>query len=189
MNTIKKRITTNTQLIKGLLTNYINTFSALCELINNSIQAKASEISITIDYDDTGLTPAMLKSIVITDNGYGVCYSEFDKKVLNIGTTVKEGGQGIGRFGALQIGSSMEIETVAYDEAEGKFSKVKFPLNADEISDQLNEIDFTIEYDYLAGQHNPYYKIIIKDSYHNSQEKMYATILNEKIHARLTRSK
>jgi signal transduction histidine kinase len=53
-----------------------------------------------------------LKSIEIIDNGYGVPFNEFDKKILEIGTTVKLKGQGIGRFSALQIGELMHIETI-----------------------------------------------------------------------------
>jgi hypothetical protein len=173
MNTIKKHIGTNSSLIKSILTNYKNTFFALCELINNSLQATATEINIKIDYDNSDLTSSSLKSIIITDNGYGVSYSEFDSKILDIGTTVKVGGQGIGRFGALQIGTNMEIETVGYDENSKKFSIIKFTLNANEIADkQLNEIEFNVEYDFLDGQYNPYYKVTIKDLYHNSQEKV-----------------
>src|SRR5690242_14821501 len=96
---------TNSRVIKDLLTQYKNTFYAFCELINNSIQAGSSLIDIKIDYPKTELTKAPLKSIVIKDNGNGVSLSDFEKKILEIGTDVKKDGQGVGRFAALQIGS------------------------------------------------------------------------------------
>ena len=173
MKSIVTHITTNTRVISNILTNYKNTFLAFCELINNSLQATAKKIDINIDYDDSGFASSSIKSIIIKDNGYGVPYSEFDKRILDIGTAVKDGGQGIGRFGALQIGTILNIETVAFDEVEKKFSIVKFSLNAaDLVGKQLNEIDFEIEYDYLDGQHNSYYKVEIDNIYHNSQNKI-----------------
>lgn len=173
MKSIVKHITTNTRLINSILTNYKNTFFAFCELINNSLQATAGKIEINIDYDDSGFVSSSIKSIIIKDNGYGVPYSEFDKRILDIGTAVKDGGQGIGRFGALQIGAVLNIETVAFDESEKKFSIVKFSLNATElIGKQLNEIDFNVDYDYLDGQHSSYYKVTIDNIYHNTQEKI-----------------
>lgn len=47
---------TNSRIIKDLLTQYRNTFYAFCELINNSIQTKANKIDITIDYAKSDLT-------------------------------------------------------------------------------------------------------------------------------------
>ncbi|HSH67426.1 MAG TPA: hypothetical protein VLB84_16905 [Bacteroidia bacterium] len=47
---------TNSRIIKDLLTQYRNTFYAFCELINNSIQAKANKIDIIIDYAKSDLT-------------------------------------------------------------------------------------------------------------------------------------
>lgn len=173
MTTVKKKITTNTRVIKDILTRYKDTFSALCELINNSLQASSTEINIIIDYND-GISKSPLNSIILKDNGYGVPYSDFERKILEIGTTVKEGGQGIGRFGALQIGESMKINTVSYDEKEKAFSKVEFLLQAEEIQDsQFNEIEFKIDYDYFREKNlNTYYQISITNLYHGSQIKI-----------------
>lgn len=173
MTTVKKKITTNTRVIKDLLTRYKDTFSALCELINNSLQASSTEVNITIDYSN-GISKSPVNNIVIKDNGNGVPYSDFERKILEIGTTVKEGGQGIGRFGALQIGESMKIETVAYDEKEKAFSKVKFLLQAEEIQDsQFNEIEFKIDYDYFKEENlNTYYQVSITNLYHGGQVKI-----------------
>ena len=81
-HSIIKRLTTNTRLIKGILTNYKTTFNALCELINNSLQAKSTQINLNIDYDNSGFVPSTIKSIVIKDNGCGVPFSEFEKLFL-----------------------------------------------------------------------------------------------------------
>jgi len=172
MKTETKKITTNSRVIKDILTRYRDTFSALCELINNSIQANSNRIEITIDYS-SGLAQSPIQSIIIRDDGFGVPYSEFEMKILNIGTTVKSGGQGIGRFGALQIGSLMEIETVAYDEKYQKYSKVAFPLNAEKIeAPHLDELELKIDYEHFSKRINPYYKVTISNLYHGSQEKI-----------------
>ena len=125
MSTIaKKRFATNTRVIKELLPKYKNTFRAFMELINNSLQAKATHINISIEYPtDEMLTASSVLSIEILDNGHGVPYSEFDKTFMEIGTTVKQQGQGIGRFSAFQIGEKMEICTVAFDNVAKQHSK------------------------------------------------------------------
>lgn len=168
MRTVKK-LTTNTQLIKGVLTRYKNTFFAFCELINNSLQATAKKIEIMIDYQNS-IGSSGITKITLKDNGYGVPYSEFEERILNIGTTVKTGGHGIGRFGALQIGSTMEIETVAYDPAVKKYSLVRFVLTSRDLnSSTLDSIEFDVDYDYFDNR-NPYYQITIKELFNNSQE-------------------
>ena len=173
MKTETKKITTNSRVLKDILTRYRDTFSALCELINNSIQADAKNIEITIDYSSSsGLPLSPIQSIIIEDDGYGVPYSEFGNKIMDIGTTVKKGGQGIGRFGALQIGSFMEIETVAFDEIEKKYSKVVFSLNADDIKvAHMDELELSVDYEYVTKKTNPYYKVTIKNLYHGRQER------------------
>ena len=114
---IKKKFTTNSRLLSDLLTKYKNTFYAFCELITNSIQAKATEIKIEIDYPKkSSVSNSPIKIIKIIDNGHGVPLSEFENKILEVGTVSKTDGQGIGRFGALQIGCKVEIDTIAWDE-------------------------------------------------------------------------
>ncbi|MGL5561579.1 MAG: ATP-binding protein, partial [Tannerellaceae bacterium] len=171
MKSIVKHITTNTRLLDSILTNYKNTFYALCELINNSLQAEARKVEISIDYNSASdVNTSPIRSIVIKDDGHGVPYSEFDKRILDIGANVKDGGLGIGRFAAIQIGALLHIETVAFDPIENKYSITKFPLNADDLTGkQFNEIDFNVEYDYLEGDHNSYYKVTIENMHHSSQ--------------------
>jgi hypothetical protein len=57
---------TNSRIIKDQLTQYRNTFYAFCELINNSIQAKATKIDITIDYVENELAIAPINKITVS---------------------------------------------------------------------------------------------------------------------------
>jgi hypothetical protein len=147
---MKRKLTTNSRLVNELFANYISTFAAFCELLNNAIQAQAKNIRITIDY--TGkreVHPLIIKKIQIEDDGFGVHMSEIFTKLLDIGTNNKEGGKGIGRFAAFQIGKNFTIDTVGYDEKQKKYSRVEIPLSADIFSKNLNvseiELD-TVDY-------------------------------------------
>src|SRR6185312_16706041 len=144
--------TTNSRVLKDLLTQYKNTFYAFCELINNSIQEDSKKIDIEIDYAKSELTKAPIKSITIKDNGNGVSLSEFDKKILEIGTDIKKGGEGVGRFAALQIGCSIEIETVAYDENLAAFTKVNLPINSASFENKkLDSLQFPVKEEILKS--------------------------------------
>ena len=78
-----RKLTTNSRLVNDILAAYINTYKALCELINNSIQADAKNIRLTIDYaDENMLSPLPVKRIVLRDDGYGVHIKENQGTVL-----------------------------------------------------------------------------------------------------------
>ena len=165
----KEHFITDGRLLTDILPNYTNTFIAFCELLNNSIQASAKEIRISIEYDFTDKLP---KKIIITDNGFGVNKTEFKDKILKIATIVKKGGQGIGRFAAFQLASKIEIETVSYDEKIGKFTKINLPLSNDVFKESLLEnINLDVNYEELEGKQNSYYKVSIYDLYHNPTTK------------------
>jgi len=165
---VQKQISTNSRVISTLLTKYRNTFAAFRELINNSIQAAAKNIYIKIDYSNSASLKAPFKSISINDDGIGVSASEFDSRILEIGTTVKKGGQGIGRFGALQIGAKMTVTTVSYDAKDKKHTKVTFPFNASVLKDdRLHKINVNLEVETLTKAEKPYYKVLVEDLYHN----------------------
>ena len=124
---MKRRFTVNTRLLKDIIPNHITTFSAFCELINNSIQARAENIWINLDYTNVDeLSPVIVKEIQIKDDGVGVHSRELEYKTLDIATGNKEGGKGIGRFSALQIGKKFEINTVGYSQFEKNFSESSF---------------------------------------------------------------
>ena len=173
MKSVSKKITTNSRVIKDLLTKYKDTFQAFCELINNSIQANSKNISIDIKYINSATNSSPIDRIVLRDDGYGVPYNEFDERILEIGTTVKNRGQGIGRFGALQIGELMHIETVGYDEKKKKYSKTKFSLDSTDLKDaQLQETVFKVDFEYFTGKKKPYYQVVIEKPYHSKAEKI-----------------
>jgi len=162
-------LTANSRLIHDIFAKYLNTFNAFCELINNSIQAKSKNIWIDIDYTpDEEMYPLPIKNISIKDDGVGVHISEIEQKLLNIGTTIKDGGKGIGRFASFQIGQNVEIETVAYSNNEKNFSKAQIPLSVDSFTKNINisEVPIDTIEEILSGKnHNPYYQVKISNLY------------------------
>ena len=165
---MKRKLTTNSRLVNELFANYISTFSAFCELINNSIQAEAKNIHISLDYtDDSEIHPLLIKKIEIKDDGLGVHTSEIKRKLLEIGTASKKGGKGIGRFGSFQIGKNVLIETIGFDNESKKYSNVSIPLSAKMFGGNLNvtEVDIETTEKELKGQHNTFYKVTIDNLY------------------------
>lgn len=171
---IKKRFTTNSRVLSDLLTKYKSTFYAFCELVTNSLQAKAKEIVIDIEYPKrSSVANSPVKSIKIKDNGHGVPLSEFENRILEIGTVSKSDGQGIGRFGALQIGSQIEIETVAWDENLKKFTRAYLPVDAEEFKQRgLKDVELDYSEEVFDGSKKSYYSVNIKSLHHGKQEKI-----------------
>lgn len=162
---MNRKLTTNSRLVNELFANYISTFTAFCELINNSIQAKSRNIGIELDYTDPDeIHPLIIKSINIKDDGTGVHISNLDNKLLDIGTANKDGGKGIGRFSAFQIGKDIEIETIGYSNNNDTFSKAKIPLTFDSFGKNINvsEVEIKTEEEILKGKnHSAFYKVSI----------------------------
>lgn len=172
MATTSKKLTTNTRVIKDVLTKYSDTFAALKELINNSLQANANAIRLDVEYTDSILSKSGIQKIILSDNGHGVPFSAFDKRILEIGTTAKKSGWGIGRFSSFQLGELMHIETIAYDETVKLFSKTSFSIDTTDFKDaQLEETEFKIDYDYLEKPAQPYYSVTIENLHHNANPK------------------
>jgi hypothetical protein len=172
-STIRK-FTTNSRLISELLTKYKTTFYALTELINNSIQAQATRIEITIDYSKPEkVSSSPINSIKIKDNGMGVPLSEFQNRILEIATTAKKDGHGIGRFGALQIGSKVEIETVAWDKEINKFTRVILPIDTTKFEyKEIRDLELHVKEEKLNKQLKSYYSVSITDLYHGQSNKV-----------------
>lgn len=165
---MKRKLTTNSRLVNELFANYISTFAAFCELLNNSLQATAKNIWINIDYTKPSeLHPLIIKKIVVKDDGWGVHINELEHKILDIGTANKEGGKGIGRFAAFQIGKQIEIETIGYSDQDKTYSKAIVPLNFDSFGRNINVTDVNIETkeEILSSKHNTYYQVTISDLY------------------------
>jgi hypothetical protein len=165
-----KQLSTHSSVVKELLTRYRDTFSAFCELLNNSLQAKATRIELVIDYNSFQNGPFTL--IELTDNGQGVAISEFEDKILLIGTNVKKDGQGVGRFGALQLGEKMTIDTVAFDPAGQHFTHIHFPLDSSSISSALSKVHLEYDVEVLKKKANPYYKVTIEKLHHHRAGKV-----------------
>lgn len=168
-----RKFTTNSRIISDHLTRYKNTFFAFCELINNSIQAGAKNIHIDIIYTNKNeITSTPIKEISIKDDGKGVSNSDFNQKILQIATNVKDGGEGIGRFGALQIGSFMEIETIGFDDKTNSFTKIDFNFDSTLFENkELKDIDLEVNIDDLGKKKiNTFYKVSIKNLYHGKAE-------------------
>lgn len=165
---MKRKLTTNSRLVNELFANYISTFTAFCELINNSLQAKSKNIWIEIDYTDpTELHPLIIKKIIIKDDGFGVHTNDLENKILDIGTANKDGGKGIGRFAAFQIGKTIEINTIGYSNEDKTYSKAVIPLNFDSFGKNINVTDINIDTkeEILTKSQNTYYQVTITDLY------------------------
>jgi len=164
-----RKLTTNSRLVNELFASYISTFVAFSELMNNSIQAKSKNIWIEIDYSsDEELSTTYIRRISIKDDGKGVHVNELETKLLDIGTTNKDGGKGIGRFASFQIGKEIEIETVGYCDKSKTFSKALIPLSFDSFGNNINvsEINIPTKETILQGKnHNTYYKVDITNLY------------------------
>jgi len=88
---MKRKFTTNSRLVNELFANYISTFAAFCELINNSIQAKAKNIWINIDYtpESEVLNPLVIKGISIKDDGTGVLLMRWKRSYWTLVLLIK----------------------------------------------------------------------------------------------------
>ena len=166
---MSRKLTTNSRLVNELFANYISTFTAFCELLNNAIQAKSQNIWIDIDYtQDNEVHPLLIKQISIKDDGIGVHVIDLERKLLDIGTANKDGGKGIGRFASFQIGQKVEIETIGFSKEQDTFSKVYVPLTFDSFGKNINvsEIDIPTKEEILDGKnYAPYYRVTISNLY------------------------
>jgi hypothetical protein len=183
---MKRKIRTNSRLLSNILADYQNTFLAFIELINNSIQANAKNIKITIEeVPTTKVSDLHISFLSIEDDGYGVPESEFENRILEIATEYKNssGGMGIGRFSAFQLANNIDIETVSFDDSKKKFTKVKCYLGKSDLEKNLldNQVIETDEEE-LLGTHKPYYKVSISD-FHNSL--VYNNNKKKKVHENL----
>jgi hypothetical protein len=164
-----RKVSATTRLIHELFTQYQSTFLAFCELINNSIQAEAKNITITIDYpEEKELSPIPIKEIVIKDDGVGVHQDDIQDKLLDFGDSRKKGGKGIGRFAALQIGSEVILETVGYSQEEDKFSKAIIPFSEQYFRSvkKIEHLEINTEEQILEGKrHRTYYCVTIRKIY------------------------
>lgn len=175
MSKITKKLTTNARILKDVLTHYSSTFNAFKELVNNSLQAHAKNIYIELrpsECDEDSILYHKIESIIISDDGDGVPLSEFDEAIMQIATEKKDGGLGIGRFGALQIGRVMTIKTRAYDDKEKRFTETSITFDADTIkSVSLDEQEFDVIATISENKLNKGYDVTISNLYTNDSGK------------------
>lgn len=175
MSKITKKLTTNARILKDVLTHYPSTFNAFKELVNNSLQAHAKNIFIELqssECDETSVLYHKIDSIKISDDGDGVPLSEFDETIMQIATEKKDGGMGVGRFGALQIGRVMTIDTRAYDEKERKFTETSITFDANNIKNvNLDEQEFDVIATISDNKLNKGYDVTISNLYSNDGNK------------------
>lgn len=162
------KFTTHGRLLSNVFTRKITPFHALKELINNSLLADAKNITIDIK---TKLLPNVLFPVIaeieVSDDGYGVSFSEFSGIIMKIATNRRVDGLGVGRFSALQIGRVMDIETVAYDRQINKYTITKLRLDVALLDEEdLENQDFAVEHEELDDA-KPYYKVRISSLYNN----------------------
>lgn len=165
---MKRKLTTNSRLVNDILATYINTYKALCELINNSIQADAKNIRLTIDYTDESIfSPIPVSRIVLRDDGYGVHINDIEAKLLDIGTASKKGGKGVGRFAAFQIGDKFTIETVGYSQDDKTWSHSILPLKSEDFrkENDVRQVDIDTVEEVLDKKADTYYQITIENLY------------------------
>lgn len=109
---------------------YVSLSTALAELIDNSLQANATAINISIVRPTSGDSP----EITVVDNGVGMNRRELQACLQFGGTPRFDDRQSFGRFGmglpAASLSQSRHIEVVAWQET-GKAMKVT--LDVDEI--------------------------------------------------------
>ena len=181
------RMSTHSRLLKDVLTHYKTTFAALKELITNSLQAKSNKIEINLipsACDKDSVFYHIIDSIEIKDNGHGIPVNKFQNTIMKIATDNKEGGLGIGRFGALQIGKKMTIETVGFDLDNKKYTKSSVVIDAFSINqNDLQDVEFDVTTSDIEDTNvDTYYKVNITDLYHNAPEPSKKNLLSQEFH-------
>jgi len=150
------RFSSDSQLLSELGERLIATRKvALAELIKNAYDADATTCHIWLEGDDT---------LVIQDDGHGMTESDFRQNWMTIATPNRNrspksrrygrdvtGSKGVGRFAVRNLGLSLELESVAYDDEANEYRRLvaNFDWNKFESGDGLREmeIDYQIEGD------------------------------------------
>lgn len=96
---------------------YISISTALAELVDNSLQAQASEVAITI----SRATADALPEITVADNGVGMTKSELEQCLRFGGSSRFDARQSFGRFGmglpAASLSQARRVEVTAWRNA------------------------------------------------------------------------
>ena len=173
MGNVIMHMSTHPRLLKDVLTQYKSTFAALKELINNSIQANAKKIEINLvptECDEDSINYHLIDSIQIIDDGDGIPFSQFHERIMKVATDNKAGGLGIGRFGALQIGRTMYINTIGYESETKKYTTTSIVLETSLFQNgELQELEIPCETSETSNPLNTCYEVVISNLYQYEQ--------------------
>ena len=93
---------------------YLSLATAIAELVDNSLQASATEVAITISRD----SPDALPEIVVEDNGVGMSKEELELCLRFGGSSRFDARQSFGRFGmglpAASLSQARRVEVTAW---------------------------------------------------------------------------
>ena len=111
---------------------------ALVELIKNAYDADSPNCAVRLEDDG--------KTLVITDEGHGMTYADFEAKWMRIATSSKlaqqfspkyrrrlTGAKGIGRFAVRYLGDHLTLESVAVDQKWKGVTKLKAIFNWEQL--------------------------------------------------------
>lgn len=136
--------------------NFLNSYSAILELIKNAYDAASS--TVDIHFSDN--------SIIIQDYGIGMNEDDFTKKWMQVGNSEKEykivvektgneritaGAKGIGRFAIARLGSKAELYTKK-NSCSGIHWKTDWNISEYEIVDNIENSGTRIIIDNLREQ-------------------------------------
>lgn len=173
MGNVIMHMSTHPRLLKDVLTQYKSTFAALKELINNSIQANAKKIEINLvptECDEDSINYHLIDSIQIIDDGDGIPFSQFHERIMKVATDNKAGGLGIGRFGALQIGRTMYINTIGYESETKKYTTTSIVLETSLFQNgELQELEIPCKTSECTEYIKTCYEVTISNLYQYEQ--------------------
>lgn len=110
---------------------YLSITTALAELVDNSLQAAATEVAITISRDGADALP----EIAVEDNGVGMTKAELETCLRFGGTSRFDERQSFGRFGmglpAASLSQARRVEVTAW---HGHRSEYRVALDVDAIA-------------------------------------------------------
>lgn len=165
------RFTSDSQILSELGERLIATRQvALGELIKNAYDADATRCNIWID-DSSG-------DLIIDDDGHGMTQYEFENYWMTIATSNRgtnptskrynrevQGSKGVGRFAVRNLGLSLELRTVAFDEEADEYRRLvaNFDWREFESGSGLQEMEVRYRIERDAGEEEEGTQLRISD--------------------------
>ena len=185
---MNKKIKINDSFIVNALRNCgYNNYSAISDIIDNSIEPEVNSSIVRVDFDYDGKgSEATVTSIYIIDNGCGMPKETLEEAMSLGSETGKNGFINLGRYGtglktaSFSIGQVLEVFTKAKDEENLQYAKISLEdtiNNGGNIMVDYNEFSSqTQEYSFFTSrtgcEHGTIVKISVLDgltnkNYHN----------------------